>query len=141
MRVRLLSRTENSARRQASDVATRDQRSALITTFALRVRRSRHFPLDGVLCRGRRTHAFFLVRAMENSGRNETAALGGVSMTTHATDALLARLAAAQAARATINEKVDKSGFMADAKPIQDDIAKKLGPHAVKLLQIVRDVK
>jgi hypothetical protein len=78
---------------------------------------------------------------MENSGRNETAALGGVSMTTHATDALLARLAAAQAARATINEKVDKSGFMADAKPIQDDIAKKLGPHAVKLLQLVRDVK
>ena len=41
----------------------------------------------------------------------------------------------------TINEKVDKSGFTADAKPIQDDIAKKLGPHAVKLLQIVRDVK
>jgi tripartite ATP-independent transporter DctP family solute receptor len=40
-----------------------------------------------------------------------------------------------------INEKVDKSGFMADAKPIQDDIAKKLGPHAVKLLQLVRDVK
>jgi tripartite ATP-independent transporter DctP family solute receptor len=41
----------------------------------------------------------------------------------------------------TINEKVDKTGFMADAKPIQDDIAKKLGPHAVKLLQLVRDVK
>ena len=41
----------------------------------------------------------------------------------------------------TINEKVDKSGFMADAKPIQDDIAKKLGPHAVKLLELVRDVK
>ena len=41
----------------------------------------------------------------------------------------------------TINEKVDKSGFMADAKPIQNDIAEKLGPHAVKLLQIVRDVK
>jgi tripartite ATP-independent transporter DctP family solute receptor len=41
----------------------------------------------------------------------------------------------------TINEKVDKSGFMTDAKPIQDDIAKKLGPHAVKLLQLVRDVK
>ena len=41
----------------------------------------------------------------------------------------------------TINEKVDKSGFMADAKPIQDEIAKKLGPHAVKLLQLVRDVK
>ena len=41
----------------------------------------------------------------------------------------------------TINENVDKSGFMADAKPVQDDIAKKLGPHAVKLLQLVRDVK
>jgi TRAP-type transport system periplasmic protein len=41
----------------------------------------------------------------------------------------------------TINEKVDKSGFMKDAQPIQDDIAKKLGPHAVKLLQLVRDVK
>jgi tripartite ATP-independent transporter DctP family solute receptor len=41
----------------------------------------------------------------------------------------------------TINEKVDKTGFMADAKPIQDDIAKKLGPHAVKLLELVRDVK
>jgi TRAP-type C4-dicarboxylate transport system substrate-binding protein len=41
----------------------------------------------------------------------------------------------------TINTQVDKSGFMADAKPIQDDIAKKLGPHAVKLLELVRDVK
>jgi TRAP-type transport system periplasmic protein len=41
----------------------------------------------------------------------------------------------------TINEQVDKSGFMADAKPIQDEIAKKLGPHAVKLLELVRDVK
>ena len=41
----------------------------------------------------------------------------------------------------TINEQVDKSGFMADAKPIQDDIAKKLGPHAVKLLELVREVK
>jgi tripartite ATP-independent transporter DctP family solute receptor len=41
----------------------------------------------------------------------------------------------------TIHEKVDKTGFMADAKPIQDEIAKKLGPHAVKLLQLVRDVK
>jgi tripartite ATP-independent transporter DctP family solute receptor len=40
-----------------------------------------------------------------------------------------------------INEKVDKSGFMADAKPIQDQIAQKLGPHAVKLLELVRDVK
>jgi tripartite ATP-independent transporter DctP family solute receptor len=41
----------------------------------------------------------------------------------------------------TINEKVDKSGFMKDAQPIQDEIAKKLGPHAVKLLELVRDVK
>jgi TRAP-type transport system periplasmic protein len=41
----------------------------------------------------------------------------------------------------TINTQVDKSGFMADAKPIQDDIAKKLGPHAVKLLELVREVK
>src|SRR6516164_5171139 len=41
----------------------------------------------------------------------------------------------------TINTQVDKSGFMADAKPIQDEIASKLGPHAVKLLQFVRDVK
>jgi len=41
----------------------------------------------------------------------------------------------------TINTQVDKSGFMKDAQPIQDDIAKKLGPHAVKLLELVRDVK
>ena len=41
----------------------------------------------------------------------------------------------------TIYTQVDKSGFMADAKPIQDEIASKLGPHAVKLLQLVRDVK
>jgi TRAP-type C4-dicarboxylate transport system substrate-binding protein len=41
----------------------------------------------------------------------------------------------------TINEKVDKSGFMKDAQPIQDEIAKKLGPHAVKLLELVRNVK
>jgi hypothetical protein len=30
---------------------------------------------------------------------------------------------------------------MNDAKPIQDDIAKKLGPHAVKILELVRNVK
>jgi tripartite ATP-independent transporter DctP family solute receptor len=41
----------------------------------------------------------------------------------------------------TINMQVDKSGFMKDAQPIQDEIAKKLGPHAVKLLELVRDVK
>jgi tripartite ATP-independent transporter DctP family solute receptor len=41
----------------------------------------------------------------------------------------------------TINTQVDKSGFMKDAQPIQDKIAKQLGPHAVKLLELVRDVK
>ncbi|MFA6264603.1 MAG: TRAP transporter substrate-binding protein [Pseudolabrys sp.] len=38
-------------------------------------------------------------------------------------------------------ENVDKSGFMAAAKPIQDKLAKELGPHAVKLLELVRNVK
>ncbi len=38
-------------------------------------------------------------------------------------------------------EKVDKSGFIAAAKPIQDQLAKELGPHAVKILELVRNVK
>ena len=38
-------------------------------------------------------------------------------------------------------ENVDKSGFMKAAAPVQDELAKELGPHAVKLLQLVRDVK
>jgi tripartite ATP-independent transporter DctP family solute receptor len=38
-------------------------------------------------------------------------------------------------------EGVDKSGFMKAAAPVQDELAKELGPHAVKLLQLVRDVK
>ena len=38
-------------------------------------------------------------------------------------------------------DNVDKSGFAADAKPIQDSLAKELGPHAVKILGMVRDVK
>lgn len=38
-------------------------------------------------------------------------------------------------------ENVDKSGFMKDAKPIQDQLAKELGPHAVKILELVRNVK
>jgi len=38
-------------------------------------------------------------------------------------------------------ENVDKSGFIADAKPIQDQLAKELGPHAVKILELVRNVK
>jgi TRAP-type transport system periplasmic protein len=36
---------------------------------------------------------------------------------------------------------VDKSGFMKAAQPIQDSLAKELGPHAVKILGMVRDVK
>ncbi len=38
-------------------------------------------------------------------------------------------------------EGVDKSGFMKDAAPIQDQLAKQLGPHAVKILNLVRNVK
>ena len=38
-------------------------------------------------------------------------------------------------------ENVDKSGFMKAAQPIQDDLAKELGPHAVKILGLVRNVK
>lgn len=35
---------------------------------------------------------------------------------------------------------VDKSGFMTAAKPIQDQLAKELGPHAVKILDLIRNV-
>ena len=38
-------------------------------------------------------------------------------------------------------EDVDKSGFMRAAAPIQDQLAKELGPHAVKILDLVRNVK
>jgi tripartite ATP-independent transporter DctP family solute receptor len=38
-------------------------------------------------------------------------------------------------------EGVDKSGFMKAAAPIQDQLAKELGPHAVKILELVRNVK
>jgi tripartite ATP-independent transporter DctP family solute receptor len=41
----------------------------------------------------------------------------------------------------TINEKVDKSGFIKAATPIQDKISQELGPHAVKLLHLVRAVQ
>ncbi|HTE03676.1 MAG TPA: TRAP transporter substrate-binding protein DctP, partial [bacterium] len=40
-----------------------------------------------------------------------------------------------------INSNVDKSGFMRAAAPIQDELAKELGPHAVKILGLVRAVK
>jgi len=36
---------------------------------------------------------------------------------------------------------VDKSGFEKVSKPIQDKLAKQLGPHAVKILGLVRSVK
>jgi TRAP-type transport system periplasmic protein len=36
---------------------------------------------------------------------------------------------------------VDKSGFEKVSKPIQDKLAKDLGPHAVKILEMVRNVK
>ena len=38
-------------------------------------------------------------------------------------------------------ENVDKSGFIKAAAPIQDQLAKELGPHAVKILDLVRNVK
>ena len=38
-------------------------------------------------------------------------------------------------------ENVDKSGFIKAAAPIQDQLAAELGPHAVKLLKLVREVK
>ena len=38
-------------------------------------------------------------------------------------------------------EGVDKSGFIKAAQPIQDQLAKELGPHAEKILKLVRDVK
>ena len=37
-------------------------------------------------------------------------------------------------------ENVDKSGFMKAASPVQDQLAAELGPHAVKLLKMVRDL-
>src|ERR1700693_3257633 len=40
-----------------------------------------------------------------------------------------------------INTKVDKSGFMKADAPIQDQLAAELGPHAVKILGLVRAVK
>jgi TRAP-type C4-dicarboxylate transport system substrate-binding protein len=36
---------------------------------------------------------------------------------------------------------VDKSGFMAAAKPIQDQLAAELGPDAVKILDLIRKVQ
>ena len=36
---------------------------------------------------------------------------------------------------------VDKTGFMKAAQPIQDKLAAELGPHAVKILNLIRKVK
>jgi len=36
---------------------------------------------------------------------------------------------------------VDKSGFIKAVKPIQDQLAKELGPHAVKMMEIIRSLK
>lgn len=38
-------------------------------------------------------------------------------------------------------DKVDKSGFQKAAQPIQDQLAKELGPHAERILRLVRNVK
>jgi TRAP-type C4-dicarboxylate transport system substrate-binding protein len=38
-------------------------------------------------------------------------------------------------------EGVDKSGFAKAAQPVQDQLATELGPHAVKILKMIRDVK
>ena len=38
-------------------------------------------------------------------------------------------------------EGVDKTGFIKAAAPIQDQLARELGPHAVKILELVRNVK
>ena len=36
---------------------------------------------------------------------------------------------------------VDKAGFVAAAKPIQDQLAKELGPQAVQILELIRAVR
>ncbi|MBP1932661.1 TRAP transporter substrate-binding protein [Ammoniphilus resinae] len=41
----------------------------------------------------------------------------------------------------TVVEDVDKSGFIEKATPIQDQLAKELGPHAEKILKLVRDLE
>ena len=38
-------------------------------------------------------------------------------------------------------EGIDKSGFIKAAQPIQDQLAKELGPHAEKILGLVRNIK
>jgi len=40
-----------------------------------------------------------------------------------------------------VHSKVDKQGFMALARPLQDPQAKELGPYAVELLGQIRAVQ
>jgi hypothetical protein len=40
-----------------------------------------------------------------------------------------------------IVEDVDKSGFIAAAQPIQDQLAAELGPSAVEIVEIIRGLK
>jgi tripartite ATP-independent transporter DctP family solute receptor len=40
-----------------------------------------------------------------------------------------------------IVEDVDKSGFIAAAEPIQDQLAEELGPNAVEIVEIIRNIK
>jgi TRAP-type C4-dicarboxylate transport system substrate-binding protein len=40
-----------------------------------------------------------------------------------------------------IVEEVDKSGFIAAAQPIQDQLAEELGPNAVGVVEIVRGIE
>jgi tripartite ATP-independent transporter DctP family solute receptor len=40
-----------------------------------------------------------------------------------------------------IVEDVDKSGFIAAAEPIQDQLAEELGPQAVEIVEIIRNIK
>jgi len=50
-------------------------------------------------------------------------------------------LAKLQSMGVKIVKDVDKSGFAEISKPIQDKLASDLGPHAVKVLNLVRNVK
>jgi TRAP-type C4-dicarboxylate transport system substrate-binding protein len=40
-----------------------------------------------------------------------------------------------------IVKDVDKAGFIEVSRPIQDQLAKQLGPNAEKILRLVREVK
>ena len=54
---------------------------------------------------------------------------------------LFRSLAKLQKIGVKIVKDVDKSGFSKISTPIQDKLAKDLGPHAEKVLALVRNVK